>query len=308
MYLEKMKRVPLRKVWKHEQYEFSTWLSDDENIAELSNALELSLTDVETEKPVGNYRCDILCKDQITGKTVLIENQLKPTNHDHLGKIITYASGLNASVIIWIVESARDEHASAIEWLNKHTDGEISFFLIEVHVYQIGNSAPAPMFKIIQQPNDFVNNIKAIEKSNTMNESMARRAEFWTRFNEILTKKGPLFNKRKVTTDHWYNVSVGSSKCNIQIDLVNKYNFIRINMIVLESKEQYDNFLKHKTEIENSIGYPLTWNDGKGKKQFSIYTSIEGLDFNNKTNYDLLIEECISKVVEFKKAFEKFFI
>ena len=72
---------------------------------------------IETEKFVGSYRCDILGKDELTGKIVLIENQLEPTNHDHLGKIITYASGLDASVVIWIVESARDEHASAIEFL-----------------------------------------------------------------------------------------------------------------------------------------------------------------------------------------------
>lgn len=164
------------------------------------------------------------------------------------------------------------------------------------------------MFKIIEQPNDFVNNIKAIEKSNTMNESMARRVEFWTRFNEILTEKGLPFNKRKASTDHWYDVAVGSSKCHVEIDLVNKQSFIRVNMIIPESKEQYDNFLNHKSEIENSIGYPLTWYDGDGKKLFSIYTRIEGLDFNNKSNYDQLMEECISKAVEFRKAFKPFLI
>ena len=81
---------------------------------------------------------------------VLIENQLEPTNHDHLGKIITYASGLDAAVVVWIVSSARDEHASAIEWLNKHTDDEISFFLLEVHAYKIGDSEPAPQFNYPQ--------------------------------------------------------------------------------------------------------------------------------------------------------------
>ncbi len=82
---------------------------------------------------MGSYRCDIICKDELTGKTVLIENQLEPINHDHLGKIITYASGLDASVVVWIVASVRDEHASAIEWLNKNTTNDLSFFLVEVH-------------------------------------------------------------------------------------------------------------------------------------------------------------------------------
>ena len=160
MKLGKLKEIDIRTVWAHEQYDFSKWLATEENIKELGDVLNLSLTEIETEKFVGSYRCDIVCKDEITGKSVLIENQLEPTNHDHLGKIITYASGLDASVVVWVVASAREEHASAIEWLNKHTTSDVDFFLIEVHAYTIGDSAPAPMFKVIEQPNDFAKSVK----------------------------------------------------------------------------------------------------------------------------------------------------
>ena len=128
MKLGKIKEVDIRKVWPHEQYDFSKWLAAEENIMELGDTLNLTRTDVETEKFVGSYRCDIICKDELTGKSVLIENQLEQTNHDHLGKIITYASGLDASVVVWIVAEAREEHASAIEWMNKHTDDDLAFF------------------------------------------------------------------------------------------------------------------------------------------------------------------------------------
>ena len=180
MQLGKLKEIDIRKVWQHEQYDFSKWLSSENNLKELGDILNLSLTDVETEKFVGNYRCDILCKDEITGKVVLIENQLEPSNHDHLGKIITYSSGLDASVVVWIVQNAREEHASAIEWLNKHTDNEVSFFLIEIHAYTIGNSEPAPQFKIIEQPNDFNKSIKTLSQNSELNASQSRRLEFWT--------------------------------------------------------------------------------------------------------------------------------
>ena len=100
MKLGKLKEIDVRKVWAHEEYDFSAWLASEESIQELGDVLGLSLTDVETEKFVGNYRCDILCRDEATDKSVLIENQLEPTNHDHLGKLITYASGLDASVVI----------------------------------------------------------------------------------------------------------------------------------------------------------------------------------------------------------------
>ena len=103
MKLGKLQEIDIRTVWPHEQYDFSKWLAQDENIQELGDSLNLSLTDVETETSVGNFRCDILAKDELTGKMVLIENQLEATNHDHLGKIITYASGLDAAVVVWIV-------------------------------------------------------------------------------------------------------------------------------------------------------------------------------------------------------------
>jgi hypothetical protein len=281
-------------------------LSKDDNINQLGDTLNLSLTDVETEKFVGSYRCDIICKDEITGKNVLIENQLEPTNHDHLGKIITYASGLDASVIIWIVESAKEEHSSAIEWLNKHTDEDVSFFLIEVHAYTIGDSKPAPYFKIIQQPNDFVKQVKNISKNTELNDSQSNRLEFWNRFNDMLDKMGRPFNKRKATADHWYSVAVGSSQCHISIDLVNREHKIRISMWIPNNKELYDTFYLNKDSIEKSLGYLISWDKLEGKKAACAYTFIEGLDFNNKDNYDSLMITIIKKVEQFRDSFKPY--
>ena len=249
MKLGKLQEIDIKKVWQHEQYDFSKWLASEENIQELGDTLGLSLTDVETEKFVGKYRCDILCKDEITGKVVLIENQLEPTDHDHLGKIITYASGLDASVVVWIVASARQEHASAIEWLNKHTDDDLSFFLIEVHAYKIGDSEPAPQFKIIEQPNDFVKSVKAISQSSELSDSERSRLEFWTQLNEVLEERGKPFNKRKPTTDHWYSIAMGSSECQISIDLVNKEHKIRVGVWVTDNKDLFDKFYANKDQI-----------------------------------------------------------
>ena len=304
--LGKLQEVDIRKVWPHEQYDFSKWLSAEENIQELGNTLNLSLTDVETEKFVGTYRCDILCRDEITGKIVLIENQLEQTNHDHLGKILTYASGLDASVVVWVVASARDEHASAIEWLNKHTDDSISFFLIEIHAYKIGNSEPAPQFKIIEQPNDFVKTVKHIAQDKGMNESQSCRLEFWTRFNDILEQRGKPFNKRKPTTDHWYSVAVGSSECQISIDLVNKEHKIRVGLWIADNKERFDYMKQHKTEIEAAMGMTLSWERLDNKKSSLICTYIKGLDFKNQENYPELMNKSIDLVVKMRDVLKEY--
>ncbi len=303
MKLGKIKEVDIRKVWAHEQYDFSKWLAAEENIKELGDTLNLALTDVETEKFVGSYRCDIICKDELTGKSVLIENQLEQTNHDHLGKIITYASGLDASVVVWIVAEARQEHASAIEWLNKHTDDDLAFFLIEVHAYTIGDSDPAPMFRIIEQPNDFARSVKAVARQGELSDAQIKRQEFWTMFNDVIDQRGKPFNKRKATTDHWYEVAVGSSQCHISIDLVNKEHKIRVGLWIADNKDMFDNMKAHQTEIESAIGFPLEWDRLDNKKASVICANIPGLDFRRQDNYPELMNKAVDMVLAEKKAF-----
>lgn len=304
--LGKLKEVNIRDVWQHEQYDFSKWLSLPENIQELGDTIGLSLTDVETEKFVGGYRCDIICKDEITGKNVLIENQLEPSNHDHLGKIITYASGLDAAVVVWIVQEAREEHASAIEWLNKHTGDDLAFFLIEIHAFTIGDSKPAPQFRIIQQPNEFAKMVKEISKNTDLNESQTYRLEFWNMFNNAIDERDKPFNKHKPSTDPWYTVAIGSSKCHISIDLVNKENRIRISLWIPNNKELFDKLSIEKESIEEEANFQFEWDRLDGKKASRIYTYIKGLDFENQSNYKDLMNQIIDYVILFKKAFKKY--
>ena len=306
MQLGKIKEVPLREIWKHEQYDFSDWLSKEENISELSEVLGLSLVDIEKEKPVGSYSCDICCRDELTDKVVIIENQLEPTNHDHLGKIITYASGLNASVIVWIVESAREEHASAIEWLNKHIDANIDFFLIEIHAVKIGDSLPAPMFKIIEQPNDFNQQIKEISKRDSMTESMTRRIEFWTMLNDVIAERGKPINPRKPSTNAWYGVSIGSSDCHMNIVLVNMEGHIRIELLIPDNKELFEKLYQNKNDIESKMECSLIWQKLEDKQASRVSLRIEGLDYNNQSNYKELMNKAIDAVLKFKSTIKKY--
>lgn len=306
MKLGKLKEVDIRTVWAHEQYDFSKWLASEENIKELSDTLGLSLTNIETEKFVGSYRCDILCQDELTGKNVLIENQLESTNHDHLGKLITYASGLDASVVIWIVKEAKAEYSSAIEWLNKHTDDDLSFFLIEIHAYTIGDSQPAPQFKIIEQPNDFSKQVKNITKGGgKLNESQTCRLEFWNMFNDILESRGRPFNKHKASTDSWYSIAVGTSSSKLLIDLVNREHIIRIGLWT-NSKDIFDNLYLSKDKIETELGLELDWDRLDNKKSAVICCNIDGLDFKNQENYPELINKAIDMAIAFKKVFSKY--
>lgn len=303
MKLGKLEEVDIRELWKHEQYDFSEWLSKEENIEMLSDEIGLTLTDISKEVFVGSYRCDLVAKDETTGIKAIIENQMEATNHDHLGKIITYASGLDANIVIWIVKEAREEHKSAIEWLNNKTIKDISFFLIEIRAYKIGDSLPAPKFVIIEKPNDFVKTANLSTDSGELSKAQSERLNFWNIFNETLISRNKPFNVRKATTDHWYDVALGTSEAHISITLVNKTNSIGIEVYINDNKKLFDKLFLESEEIENKLGFSMDWQRLDNKKASRIIYYIDGLDFDNHDNYDKLINEVIDRVITIKETF-----
>ena len=306
MNIGKLKEVDIRNLWKHEQYDFSEWLSQSENIKLLDDVLGLTLTDITKEAYVGSYRCDIFAKDESSGIKVIIENQLESSNHDHLGKIITYASGLDAEVIVWIVKQAKEEHRSAIEWLNNNTNSNVNFFLIELHAYTIENSIPAPFFEVIEKPNEFIKNSKMNSEQDNLNKSQSERLEFWSRFNEILIDRGKPFNVRKVTTDHWYDIALGTSEAHVSINLVNKESVVCIDLYINDNKELFDNLYLKKDIIEGDLGFKLIWDRLDNGKASRIKYNIKGLNYDNHSNYDELMNKVIDTAVKMRETFKKY--
>ena len=308
MSIGKLKEVDIRELWKHEQYDFSEWLSKKENIENLNEILGLTLVDISKETYVGTYRCDLFAKDETTGIKVIIENQLEISNHDHLGKIITYASGLDAKVVVWIVKEAREEHRSAIEWLNNNTNSNVNFFLIEIHAYKIGNSDPAPMFQVVEQPNDFIKNNKSTNRDESMNKSQSQRIEFWNQFNNVVIERGKPFNIRKATTDHWYNIAIGTSDAHIDITLVNKDSLIGVELYITDNKELFDKLYSRKDEIEEELGFQLDWRRLDNSKASRIVYHIKGLNFDDHSNYDELMNKTIDLAVLMRNTFKKYIV
>lgn len=303
--LGRLKEVNIRELWAHEQYNFSNWLAKDENIELLNETVGLTLTDVDKEVYVGSYRCDLVAVDETTGIKIIIENQLDATNHDHLGKIITYASGLDANVVIWIVKEAREEHKSAIEWLNNNMVKEISFFLLEIHAYRIGDSLPAPKFEVIEKPNDFVKSTKN-SKGDELSKTESERLNFWTEFNHVISENGKPFNIRKASTDHWYDVALGTSEAHISITLVNKDSNIGVDVYINDNKDLFDDLFAHKEEIESKLGFPMIWERLDDKKASRIKYYISGFSFDRQDNYPELMSEVISKVIVIRDVFKEY--
>lgn len=272
----------------------------------MNDILGLTLTDVDKEVYVGPYRCDLVAKDETSGITVIIENQLEGTNHDHLGKIITYASGLNAKVMVWIVKEAKEEHRAAVEWLNNNTNNDVNFFLIEIHAYKIGDSDPAPKFEVVEKPNDFVKRSKIKVDNSELNKRQSERLTFWEQFNQILISRGKPFNVRKATIDHWYDVAIGTSEAHIAINLVNKDGNIVVEVYINDNKELFDSLYSNKDEIEDKLGLELIWDRLNGKKAARIKHAIPGLNFDDHSNYESLMNQSIDTAIKMRDVFKKY--
>jgi hypothetical protein len=183
--LSRITKVNPREIWKHEALDFTQWLAREENISILCEELGIEIENVKSEASAGRYNVDIIADEIDSKRKVIIENQLEPTDHKHLGQILTYASAFDASIIIWIVTDFTEEHRQAIDWFNRNIAQGISFFLIQIEVYKIGESTPAPKFNLICEPNDW---------GKTMKKSLVKIFELKTASSKINQKYK--YNKR----------------------------------------------------------------------------------------------------------------
>lgn len=293
----------LRSVWAHEALNFTPWVA--ENIDLLADAVGLDITVDETESSVGDFNVDIYASETGTDRKIIIENQLEDTDHDHLGKLITYASGKGADVVIWVVKHAREEHKAAVEWLNNHTDDKIGFFLCEIKLLQIGNSEIAPSFTVVERPNDWT---KEIKKITVTNPTQQQRLEYWQAFNDYAfqnVKFAKTFHKRKPTMDHWMDFSIGSSACHIGVTQVQKRNAVGVELYVNDDKELFKSLFAHKNEVEEIMGFPLEWRELPERKASRIIVEKE-VNLDDRDDWVQQFEYIMDVCMKMKEAFKKY--
>jgi len=295
--LGKLNKMDLRDVWKHEASDFTNWLAMPENFQLLSDEIGLDMQVLKTEANVGSFSADILAEETNTGKKIIIENQLETTNHDHLGKLITYASGLEAHYIIWIFKEMRDEHRRAIDWLNEVTDEDLNIFAIKMELWKIGNSDPAPKFNVICSPNDWSKAIKKNSSSENLTDSKLAYLDFWKGFSDYISTQKTSFRARKAQPQHWYDLSVGRSGIHLSLVAAIRENFLRVSLYIPNNKELYNLLKTNQKEIEEKFGLSLEWHDLPTAKASRISFVRENFDIKQKDN----IEEAYKWLLEYSE-------
>lgn len=296
----KLEKVDLRDLWKHEEYDFSNWLAEDENLAMLSETIGIDICLLEKESHVGNFSVDIFAEEQGSGKRIIIENQLEDTNHDHLGKIITYASGKDAKYIIWIVKHARDEHRQAIEWLNNNTNDDIYFFLLEIELWRIGDSLPAPKFNIVERPNDWVREER--KSTSEITERGRFCLDFWNAFIQYASENKNFmreFKLRRSHKDSWFDISIGKGNRYLSLNVQTNKGTVDIGIYIPDDKEYFERMKPHAEEISQMVGEGVEWREANKACRIVMTRNV---DTSEKDNWPETFEWYMSMAHIFKKC------
>jgi Domain of unknown function (DUF4268) len=305
--LSRISKINPRDIWSHEALHFTQWLAKEENISVLCEELELNLENVKPEAAAGRYNVDLVADDIDSKRKVIIENQLASTDHKHLGQLLTYASAFDASIIIWVVTDYTEEHRQAIDWFNRNISENISFFLVQIEVYKIGDSEPAPKFNIICEPNNWGKTIKSSEAGNSLSDLKLLQKEFW----EALKEYAHLHNSsanfgRTPKPQHWYNISIGTSRCHISLTLNTLKNYVGCEIYIRNDKVLFDTLHKNKEKIENALGEQLDWMELPEATASRILLVYNG-NPKDKKRWVEYFKWSINTVEQFTKVFKGYF-
>ncbi len=305
----KLEPVSVRELWAHEERGFSAWL--ETNLDTLSEAVGVTLSDPQRELLAGNFQVDLVAEDE-NGDRVIVENQLEATNHDHLGKLITYITNLDAKAAIWITTAPRPEHIRAIQWLNETTPDDIAFFLVRLAAYRIAGSAPAPLFTVIVGPSaeskDFGKQKKELAERHVL------RLKFWEQLLQRAKEKGVLLHaQRSPSKDSWISAGAGirsgvsftyvvwmteDSAVEIYIDTGDKD----------ENKRIFDGLHGKKSEIELAFGAPLSWERLDEKRGSRVRSTIRNGGLVDEDKWPLMQDTMIAAMDRLAKAVKPHFV
>lgn len=303
--LERLQRVDLREVWVDEARDFTPWLAEDANLRLLGETIGTELELEAVEHRVGVFKADIVAKVAGTDDRVIIENQLGKTNHDHLGKLLTYASGVSARSVIWIAAEIAEEHRRALDWLNEISGENLGFFGLEVELWRIGGSSPAPKFNLVCQPNEWAKSLSDAASGGEPSETKLAQLEFWKGFVEFAKSRGSGLGLRKPRPQHWYPLAVGRSGFTFSLTVSTTKKRLGCELFIShpQAKSAFDQLIEQKAAIESEVG-ELEWQRLPQKRACRIAAFRPG-DIEDEATRLSLYEWFLERVTSFGRTFSE---
>lgn len=272
--LGRLELVPARAVWPHEALDFTPWLLD--NVDVLADLLGMGGLVLErAEHPVGDFSLDLIGRDESTDEVVIVENQLEQSDHTHLGQIITYAAGTDPTTIVWVTTGFRPEHRAAIDWLNERTDSNTRLFGVVIKVVRIGDSAPAPAFELVAQPNDWEKEVRrsALPANGEVSERAGMYRQFWEAVLGRIHDEGRGWARGRTTGSQWCDTASGVPSTTYSMAWRREGLVVQIyfnDSDAAENTRRYLAMAEHAEAFNSAVGVPVLWDPMDGRKAARI--------------------------------------
>lgn len=304
--LGRLESVDPRSIWPHEAQDFTPWLLANAEVLADTLGIDLELT--ENEHPVGGYSLDLLGTDLTNGCTLIVENQLTTTDHVHLGQLLTYAAGTDAATVVWIATNFREEHRQAVTYLNEVAGENARFFAVEINVVRIGGSEPAPLLKLVAEPNDWHATVSTVARAaQTGGGKNELYRAYWEKFITALHHEVPNWSKvRKPQAQNWMNI-VWPAVGTCFVVNFSKGGRMRAELYIDTGDGDENTLLfqrlKHqRSEIETAFGGPLEWEELPDRRACRV--AVYGLgDVLNENEHPQYIEWMIRNLTSLRAAF-----
>ena len=305
--LGKVSQVNVREAWPNEASHFTPWLASPEGLELLQDALKMDLEVEATEQFIGPFKADIVAKrtDTPDEHWVLIENQLEKTDHRHLGQLLTYAAGLKAATIVWIAQEFAEEHRAALDWLNSITSEDYQFFGLQIELWQISGSVPAPIFNVVVEPNEWSRGVKQSAEVGVSDLKQLQR-RFWQTLAAKLVGKKSKVRPQKAHPAHWADYALGRSDTwlTATVNTSKRYVSCEFSFRGPPDKVWYQELEAQRTSIEALIGPELSWQRLDGKKQSRIALYLQDTDPTDEANWEIQHAWLIEKLELFHRVFK----
>ena len=293
--------VEVREYWADEARDFTPWLAREENLKLLGETIDMDLEPFKVEEPIGSFRADVIAKEG--EHLVIIENQLERADHRHLGQLMVYATNREAKAVVWIATKITDEYRKVLDWLNDNTPETISFYGIEIELWKIGESLPAPRFNVICEPNELTKLERSVSTAEPT-ETKLLQLEFWTALRDYAADKHSPLNFRKPRPQHWYNLAVGRGGFHISLTAKTTTKEIACELYIsgrISADVAFEQLEEQKSEIEQQVG-ELEWRALPEKGACRIL-QIEQGDIEDQDSWPELHAWCFDRAVAFYEAF-----
>ena len=294
----RIRRIGLREVWSHEALDFTTWLEDNAEV--LAEAAGIQLSGVEREQPAGAFSVDLIAEDE-DGRPVVIENQLEKSDHDHLGKLLTYLVAIQARKAVWIVADPRPEHVAAIAWLNESSSAD--FYLLKLEAIRIGDSEPAPLLTLIVGPSEETR--EAGRKKEEWAERERLRYRFWEGLLEHAKSRTQLHANISPSKYERREAGSGIAGVTFRYEVLQRGARVMLYIGTADADENQRVFkrLFHKKEaIEEAFGSSLKWDTKEGRRACKVQRTYATGGYRDEGAWEAVYKELAEAMANLESA------